>query len=70
MVFEVKQNSQGETEAIQKSRTAAAAEKIMEHLLRKPKEMDFDATILGTTWKKWKQIMKLYLQAVMKERST
>ena len=41
----------------------------VEHLLPRPNEMDFDAVNLAATWKKWKQIMMLFLSAVMKDRS-
>ena len=36
----------------------------MEHLLPKPTEMNFDPGILAATWKKWKQTMQSYLNAV------
>ena len=41
----------------------------MEHLLPRPSEMDFDATNLAAAWKKWKQSMKLYLNAVMRTKT-
>ena len=41
----------------------------MEHLLPKPREMDFNATNLAATWKKWKQNMEFYLTAMMKEKT-
>ena len=37
----------------------------MEHLLPKPTEMNFDCGNLAATWRKWKQTMQLYLNAVM-----
>ena len=37
----------------------------MEHLLPKPTEMNFDSGNLPVTWRKWKQTMQLYLNAVM-----
>ena len=36
----------------------------MEHLLPKPTEMNFDPGNLAATWKKWKQTMQSYLNAV------
>lgn len=41
----------------------------MENLLTKPNEMDFDATNLAVAWKKWKQTMMLFMQAVMNSKS-
>ena len=41
----------------------------MEHLLPRPTEMDFDASNLADAWKKWKQTMQLYLNAVMKQKT-
>ena len=37
----------------------------MEHLLPKPTEMNFDSGNLAATWRKWKQTMQLYVNAVM-----
>ena len=37
--------------------------------LPKPKEMNFNASNLAATWKKWKQTMTFYLTAVMKDKS-
>ena len=37
----------------------------MEHLLPKTTEMNFDSGNLTATWRYWKQIMQLYLNAVM-----
>ena len=31
--------------------------------------MDFDASNLADAWKKWKQTMQLYLNAVMKQKT-
>ena len=41
----------------------------MEHLLPKPREMDFNAPNLAATWKKWKQNMEFYLTAMMKGKT-
>ena len=41
----------------------------MEGLLPKPREMDFNATNLAVTWKKWKQNMEFYLTALMRTKS-
>ena len=41
----------------------------MENLLPKPREMDFNASNLAATWKKWKQNMEFYLTAVMRGKS-
>ena len=41
----------------------------MEHLLPKPTEMNFDSGNLAATWRKWKQTMQLYLNAVMSGKS-
>ena len=41
----------------------------MENLLPMPIEMDFDTLNLTAFWKKWKQTMMLYLNAVMKDKS-
>ena len=41
----------------------------MEHLLPRPTEMDFDAGNLADAWKKWKQTMQFYLNAVMKQKT-
>ena len=41
----------------------------MEHLLPRPTEMEFDASNLADTWKKWRQTMQLYLNAVMVGRT-
>ena len=42
----------------------------MEHLLPKPREMDFNAPNLAATWKIWKQNMEFYLTAMMKDDET
>ena len=41
----------------------------VEHLLPKPREMDFNAPTLAATWKKWKQNMEFYLTAMMKGKT-
>ena len=41
----------------------------MDHLLPKLNEMDFSATNLEQTWKKWIKNMKFYLTAVMKTKT-
>ena len=40
----------------------------MEHLLPKPTEMNFDSGTLAATWRKWKQAVQLYLNAVMSRK--
>ena len=40
----------------------------IEHLLPKQTEMNFDFGNLAATWRKWKQTMQLYLNAVMSGR--
>ena len=37
--------------------------------LPKPKEMNFNAPNLATTWKKWKHTMSFYLTAIIKDKS-
>ena len=37
----------------------------MENLLPRPTEMEYDTSNLADTWKKWRQTMQLYLNAVM-----
>ena len=41
----------------------------MENLLSRLNEMDFDSTNLVATWTKRKQMMKLYLNAVMGQKT-
>ena len=41
----------------------------IEHLLPKQTEMNFDFGNLAATWRKWKQTMQLYLNAVMSGRT-
>jgi hypothetical protein len=41
----------------------------MESLLPRPSEMDFDSSNLGATWKRWKQTIMLYMNALMKSKT-
>ena len=41
----------------------------MARLLPKPDELNFNSTNLATAWRKWKQNMKLYLDAVMTSKT-
>ena len=41
----------------------------MENLLTKPNEMDFDSSNLAVAWKKWKQTMILFMEAVMRTKT-
>ena len=41
----------------------------MEHLLPRPTEIDFDASNIADAWKRWKEIMQLYWNAFMKQKT-
>ena len=41
----------------------------MENVLNKPCEMDFDSKNLSATWKKWRQTMMLFMEAVMRNKT-